>query len=254
MEQVCCIPQAAQIGPIAQRLSHLFWWGGGSCYSWYGEWYSLWNDLLAEHSDRSREVLTVPGLMTWKAWSAQSSIGSLQKVKHSIRIFHKMQSLVKAFTMNALAHYFVQLVMIGLIPSMFSIQPKLNNPLIIWFMAGSKRSCTQDSFVSQAINDPSSCMWTIHMIPKILEMAYCTAGYWYWQISFSYARLWTYWQILLTQAYKHIFTSPSSVDVEEPRAMHSCNTCIHRMYSVTKAAITYVATQVSFSFWLCCDL
>ena len=126
--------------------------------------------------------------------------------------------------LSPLAHYFVQLVMIGLIPSMSSIQPKLNNPLIIWFMAGSKRSCTQDSFVSQAINDPSSCMWTIHMIPKILGMAYCTAGYWYWQISFSYAWLWTYWQILPTQAYKHIFTSPSSVDVEEPRATHSCNT------------------------------
>ena len=50
------------------------------------------------------------------------------------------------------------------------------------------------------------------------------------------------------QAYKHIFTSLSSIDIEEPKAMHSCNAHIHGMYSVTKALIAYVATQVSFGF------
>ena len=47
-----------------------------------------------------------------------------------------------------------------------------------------------------------------------------------------------------TQAYKHVFTSPSSVD-QEPKATRSGNARIHGMQSVTKASIAYVATQVS---------
>jgi hypothetical protein len=47
----------------------------------------------------------------------------------------------------------------------------------------------------------------------------------------------------LFQAYKHVFTSPSSVD-QEPRATRSGNARIHGMRSVTKASIAYVATQV----------
>jgi len=46
------------------------------------------------------------------------------------------------------------------------------------------------------------------------------------------------------KAYKHIFTSPSSVD-QEPKATCSGNACIHGMWSVMKASIAYVATQVS---------
>ena len=49
---------------------------------------------------------------------------------------------------------------------------------------------------------------------------------------------------LPTQAYKHIFTSPSSVD-QEPKATRSGNARIHGMCSVTKASLAYVATQVS---------
>lgn len=53
------------------------------------------------------------------------------------------------------------------------------------------------------------------------------------------------------QAYKLIFTSLSSIDIEEPKAMCSCNACIHGMYLVTKALIAYVVTQVGFSFdWI----
>ncbi|KAG6371375.1 hypothetical protein JVT61DRAFT_9587 [Boletus reticuloceps] len=55
---------------------------------------------------------------------------------------------------------------------------------------------------------------------------------------------------IFISAYKYIFTSPSSVDLEEPKATHSCNARIHRMHSVTKASITYVAIQVSCSFAL----
>jgi hypothetical protein len=45
------------------------------------------------------------------------------------------------------------------------------------------------------------------------------------------------------QAFKHIFTSPSSVD-QEPKATRSGNARIHGMTSVTPASIAYVATQV----------
>ncbi|KIJ62743.1 hypothetical protein HYDPIDRAFT_93808, partial [Hydnomerulius pinastri MD-312] len=47
-------------------------------------------------------------------------------------------------------------------------------------------------------------------------------------------------------AYKHVFTSPSSVD-QEPKATRSGNARIHGMYSVTKASIVYVATQARFA-------
>ena len=46
------------------------------------------------------------------------------------------------------------------------------------------------------------------------------------------------------KAYKHIFTSPSSVD-QEPKATRSGNARIHGMRSVTRASIAYVAIQVS---------
>ena len=50
--------------------------------------------------------------------------------------------------------------------------------------------------------------------------------------------------ILHLQAFKHIFTSPSSVD-QEPKATQSGNVRIHSMMWVTPASITYLATQVS---------
>ena len=45
------------------------------------------------------------------------------------------------------------------------------------------------------------------------------------------------------QAYKHIFTSPSSVD-KEVKATRSGNARIHGMTRVTPASLAYVATQV----------
>ena len=47
-----------------------------------------------------------------------------------------------------------------------------------------------------------------------------------------------------SQANKHIFMSPSSVD-QEPKATQSGNVHIHSMHTVMKALIAYVATQVS---------
>ena len=48
----------------------------------------------------------------------------------------------------------------------------------------------------------------------------------------------------LLQAYKHAFTSPSSVDFNEPKSTRSGNTQIHGMTSVTAASVAYIATQV----------
>ncbi|KZP09289.1 hypothetical protein FIBSPDRAFT_760197 [Athelia psychrophila] len=51
---------------------------------------------------------------------------------------------------------------------------------------------------------------------------------------------------LLVLAYKHIFTSPSSVDGEN-KATRSGNARIHGMSAVTLPSIAYVATQVRFA-------
>ncbi|KAI0055207.1 hypothetical protein BV25DRAFT_1873190 [Artomyces pyxidatus] len=51
---------------------------------------------------------------------------------------------------------------------------------------------------------------------------------------------------LLVSAFKHIFTSPSSVD-KEPKATRAGNARIHGMTRVTSASIAYVATQVRFA-------
>ncbi|KAI0058387.1 hypothetical protein BV25DRAFT_1810724 [Artomyces pyxidatus] len=51
---------------------------------------------------------------------------------------------------------------------------------------------------------------------------------------------------LLVTAYKHIFTSPSSVD-KEPKATRAGNARIHGITKVTGASIVYVATQVRFA-------
>jgi hypothetical protein len=45
------------------------------------------------------------------------------------------------------------------------------------------------------------------------------------------------------QAYKHVFTSPSSVE-REPKATRSGNARLHGMNSVTIASLAYIATQV----------
>ncbi|KAH7904000.1 hypothetical protein BJ138DRAFT_1019751, partial [Hygrophoropsis aurantiaca] len=51
---------------------------------------------------------------------------------------------------------------------------------------------------------------------------------------------------LLVNAYKHVFTSPSSVD-KEPRATRAGNARLHGMSAVTIPSIAYIATQVRFA-------
>ena len=47
------------------------------------------------------------------------------------------------------------------------------------------------------------------------------------------------------QAFKHIFTSPSSVDLDA-KATRSGNACLHSMMRVTTVSLAYVAMQVCF--------
>lgn len=57
----------------------------------------------------------------------------------------------------------------------------------------------------------------------------------------------------LVQAFKHVFTCPSSVE-KETRATRSGNAEIHGMRSVTVASLAYIATLVGagvFSQALC---
>jgi hypothetical protein len=64
-------------------------------------------------------------------------------------------------------------------------------------------------------------------------------------VSVSYAELGWNTYLLENQAYKHIFTSPSSVE-KEPKVTRSGNACIHGMTNVTPTSVAYVATQVGF--------
>ncbi|RDB27585.1 hypothetical protein Hypma_003884 [Hypsizygus marmoreus] len=56
---------------------------------------------------------------------------------------------------------------------------------------------------------------------------------------------------LLVFAYKHVFTSPSSVDVDDddddPKISKAGNARIHGMDAVTTASLAYIATQVRFA-------
>ncbi|KAG1891645.1 uncharacterized protein F5891DRAFT_1131548 [Suillus fuscotomentosus] len=51
---------------------------------------------------------------------------------------------------------------------------------------------------------------------------------------------------ILIFGFKHVFTSPSSVD-KEPKATRSGNAYLHGMKSVTKGSLAYIATQIWFS-------
>ncbi|KAG2048683.1 hypothetical protein BDR06DRAFT_984683 [Suillus hirtellus] len=54
---------------------------------------------------------------------------------------------------------------------------------------------------------------------------------------------------ILVFGFKHVFTSPSSVD-KEPKATRSGNAYLHGMESVTKGSLAYIATQVQFALSL----
>ncbi|KAG0708538.1 hypothetical protein DFH29DRAFT_979255 [Suillus ampliporus] len=51
---------------------------------------------------------------------------------------------------------------------------------------------------------------------------------------------------LLVNGFRHVFTSPSSVD-KEPKATHAGNARLHGMTTVTAASVAYVATHIQFA-------
>ncbi|KAG1732469.1 hypothetical protein EDD22DRAFT_982534 [Suillus occidentalis] len=51
---------------------------------------------------------------------------------------------------------------------------------------------------------------------------------------------------MLICGFKHVFTSPSSVD-KEPKATRSSNAYLHGMKSVTQGSLAYIATQIRFA-------
>ena len=59
--------------------------------------------------------------------------------------------------------------------------------------------------------------------------------------------------IMTFQAYKHIFTSPSSVD-KDPKATRSGNARIHGMTNIMLPSIAYVATQVRLISYYISDI
>ncbi|KAG2082518.1 uncharacterized protein F5147DRAFT_749012 [Suillus discolor] len=54
------------------------------------------------------------------------------------------------------------------------------------------------------------------------------------------------WNGLLINAYRHVFTSPSSVE-REPKATRAGNSRLHGMTSVTAPSVAYIAMQVQFA-------
>ena len=68
----------------------------------------------------------------------------------------------------------------------------------------------------------------------------------------KFALLPNYFYSTRHKAYKHVFTSPSSVD-REPKATRSGNARIHGMTRVTPPSIAYIATQVCLCFGSVCS-
>lgn len=54
----------------------------------------------------------------------------------------------------------------------------------------------------------------------------------------------------MNQAFKHVFTSPSSVD-KDPKATRSGNAHLHNMTHSTPASLAYIATQVYLMIYNC---
>lgn len=101
--------------------------------------------------------------------------------------------------------------------------------------------CEMAPWLCLVISGPFSCTRTI-FTPQ------ATSGTGFFEVVFLFLSVWIRnlvnrtW-LINPQAFKHIFTSPSSVD-REPRATRSGNARIHGMKNVTVASLAYVATQV----------
>ena len=101
------------------------------------------------------------------------------------------------------------------------------------------------NWLSTVINGLCCCMRTRSMIRRTLGTASSETIFW-----FGWVTTHTLFPVTFTswmQAFKHIFTSPSSVE-KEVKATRSGNARIHGMTRVTTASLAYVATQVRLMF------
>jgi hypothetical protein len=96
-------------------------------------------------------------------------------------------------------------------------------------------------WLSRAINGHCWCTRTNSTIPKTLGRGSSGANFLF-GFGYTYSSN-LYCSSHYLQAYKHIFTSPSSVE-KEVKATRSGNARIHGMTRVTTGSLAYVATQV----------
>jgi hypothetical protein len=99
---------------------------------------------------------------------------------------------------------------------------------------------------SAEINGPCYCTQNRSTTQKNLGMGSSEANFFSGLVRTD---LHYYYSLCCVQAYKHIFTSPSSVE-KEVKATRSGNARIHGMTRVTTASLAYVATQVRLAWKL----
>lgn len=184
--------------------------------------------------------------MTPKASKALFSTGSHHAVNLLALPWPVMSRQIGAFTTRELGPCFVQLVLIGRTLSTSKSEHYLKSyPDSVLQPEGSKRNCRAVKWQSRVINGLYFYITVITTTRMIHGTASLEARSWYLCVFLTFIE----WQtdiIAFLQAFKHIFTSPSSVD-KEPKATRSGNARIHGMNQVTAASIAYVATQVSLN-------
>ena len=176
--------------------------------------------------------------MTWRVWKAQLLTGLHPRGNLWLHIFCRMSNLEEASIMKGPEPFSVPQVWTGTIPSISFIhfpikltdilisrtRTKLMNGQI--HVAGDQWPVFLYANYTYDLEDPwNGLLWSSLLISVSLHNSIV--------ILFNHH----------DQAFKHIFTSPSSVD-QEPKATCSGNAHLHRMRSITKASIAYVATQV----------
>jgi len=113
---------------------------------------------------------------------------------------------------------------------------------ISWQSAESKPSWRVERCMFEGTNGHYFFMTTANSTPKILGKGCCTVSSWFWCVIpsfYHYVCPSIYWQ-----AYKHVFTLPSSVNHDETKVTRSGNAHIHGMTCVTIGSLAYIATQV----------
>ena len=116
--------------------------------------------------------------------------------------------------------------------------------------------CDLSKFIQSAFE---ACQWrTLCLWWSMAIASLCEPRVWPWRpVEWPFQKLASYlcelhpfihiyYSFPIGQAYKHIFTSPSSVE-KEVKAMRSGNAWLHRMTWRTSASLAYIATLCHFT-------